>query len=179
MSFNDDTDEKTKKRIHMIKNATERMARQINNVLDFVRVRPLQLEKNSLVLILDAAIKSSVPNTVKVSKPQKDVTISCDAKQLEIAFGNIFSNAVQAMENSGNIKLSIVDGKKDVKINIEDSGPGISKENLEHIFEPLFTTKPGGTGLGLVSCKNIVEQHEGKIKVRNNPTVFEITLPKN
>lgn len=179
MSFNDDTDEKTKKRIHMIKNATERMATQINNVLDFVRVRPLQLEKNSLAEILDAAIKSNVPNTVKVSKPQKDVTISCDAKQLEIAFGNIFSNAVQAMENSGNIKLSIVDGKKDVKINIEDSGPGISKENLEHIFEPLFTTKPGGTGLGLVSCKNIVEQHEGKITVKNNPTTFEITLPKN
>jgi len=179
MSFNDDTDEKTKKRIQMIKNASERMARQINNVLDFVRVRPLQLEKNSLVDILDAAIKSCVPNTVKVSKPQKDVIISCDTKQLEIAFGNIFSNAVQAMENSGNIKLSIVDGKNDVKINIEDSGPGISKENLEHIFEPLFTTKPGGTGLGLVSCKNIVEQHEGKITVKNNPTTFEITLPKN
>ena len=179
MSFNNNTDEKTKKRIQMIKNATERMARQINNVLDFVRVRPLQLEKNSLAMILDAAIKASVPNTVKVSKPKNDITISCDAKQMEIAFGNIFSNAVQAMENSGNIRLSIVDGKKDVKISIEDSGPGISKENLERIFEPLFTTKPGGTGLGLVSCKNIVEQHEGKITVKNNPTTFEITLPKN
>lgn len=179
MSFNDDTDEKTKKRIQMIKNASEKMARQINNVLDFVRVKPLQLEKNSLVVILDSAIKTSVPNSVKVIRPQKDVTISCDAKQLEIAFSNVLSNAVQAMENSGNIKLSIVDGKNDVKISIEDSGPGISKENLEYIFEPLFTTKPGGTGLGLVSCKNIVEQHEGKITVKNNPTTFEITLPKN
>jgi len=178
MSSNN-TDEKTKKRIQMIKNATERMSRQINNVLDFVRVRPLQLEKNSLGVILDAAIKSSVPDTIKIKKPQNDVTIFCDGKQLEVAFSNVLSNAVQAMENSGNIKVSIVEGKKDVKISFEDSGAGISKENLEHIFEPLFTTKPGGTGLGLVSCKNIVEQHEGKITVKNNPTTFEITLPKN
>jgi two-component system sensor histidine kinase HydH len=179
MSSTINEDEKTKKRIQMIKNASERMLRQINNVLDFVRVRPLQLEKYSLGEILDSAIKSSVPDTVKIKKPQNDVKILCDGKQLEVAFSNIFSNAVQAMENSGNIKIGIADGKNDVKISIEDSGPGISKENLEHIFEPLFTTKPGGTGLGLVSCKNIVEQHEGKIKVKTNPTTFEITLPKN
>lgn len=179
MSSNNSTDEKMKKRIQMIKNATERMSRQITDVLDFVRTRPLQLEKNSLARILDSAIKSSVPNTVKVSKPQNDVTILCDGKQLEIVFSNILYNAVQVMENSGNIKVKFVDDKNHVKIYIEDSGPGISEENLEHIFDPLFTTKPGGTGLGLVSCKSIVEQHEGKITVTNNPTTFEITLPKN
>ena len=179
MSSNNSTDEKMKKRIQMIKNATERMSRQITDVLDFVRTRPLQLEKNSLARILDSAIKSSVPNTVKVSKPQNDVPILCDGKQLEIVFSNILYNAVQVMENSGNIKVKFVDDKNHVKIYIEDSGPGISEENLEHIFDPLFTTKPGGTGLGLVSCKNIVEQHEGKITVTNNPTTFEITLPKN
>ena len=179
ISSNNSTDEKMKKRIQMIKNATERMSRQITDVLDFVRTRPLQLEKNSLARILDSAIKSSVPNTVKVSKPQNDVTILCDGKQLEIVFSNILYNAVQVMENSGNIKVKFVDDKNHVKIYIEDSGPGISKENLEHIFDPLFTTKPGGTGLGLVSCKSIVEQHEGKITVTNNPTTFEITLPKN
>ena len=179
MSSNNSTDEKMKKRIQMIKNATERMSRQITDVLDFVRTRPLQLEKNSLARILDSAIKSSVPNTVKVSKPQNDVPILCDGKQLEIVFSNILYNAVQVMENSGNIKVKFVDDKNHVKIYIEDSGPGISEENLEHIFDPLFTTKPGGTGLGLVSCKSIVEQHEGKITVTNNPTTFEITLPKN
>jgi signal transduction histidine kinase len=59
-----------------------------------------------------------------------------------------------------------------------DSGRGISDENLPKVFEPLFTTKQKGTGLGLASCKNIVEQHEGEISVTNNPTTFIIVLPK-
>ena len=49
---------------------------------------------------------------------------------------------------------------------------------IEQIFDPLFTTKSSGTGLGLVSCKNIIEQHNGTIAVRNKPTIFEIKLPK-
>jgi two-component system sensor histidine kinase HydH len=178
MSSTINADEKTKKRIQMIKNAAERMLRQITNVLDFVRVKPLQLEKSSLGEILDSAIKSSVPDTVKIRKPQNDVKLLCDGKQLETVFCNILLNAVQAMDHSGDIKVSIVDGKNEIKISIEDSGPGISKENLQHIFEPFFTTKQGGTGLGLVSCKNIVEQHEGKIIAKTNPTTFEIILPK-
>ena len=55
---------------------------------------------------------------------------------------------------------------------------GISEDNLEKVFEPLFTTKQRGTGLGLASCKNIIEQHQGEISVKNNPTTFTITLPK-
>ena len=87
-------------------------------------------------------------------------------------------NAVQAMEDSGEIKVRINENDEEVSLEIEDSGPGIPEDKIEQIFDPLFTTKASGTGLGLVSCKNIIEQHKGKIIVRNNPTIFEIKLPK-
>jgi two-component system sensor histidine kinase HydH len=172
------TDEKLKKRISMIKNAADRMLRQINNVLDFVRTRPLQLEKKSLSIILELSFKSSVPETIKITKPENDLSIICDSKQLETVFSNILINAVQAMGNSGEIKVRIKEKENDVNIEIEDSGPGIPEDKIEQIFDPLFTTKSSGTGLGLVSCKNIIEEHKGTISVKNNPTIFEIILPK-
>jgi signal transduction histidine kinase len=173
-----DDDEILKKKVKMIKNASERMSRQINDVLDFVRTRPLQLEKKSLVKILESSLKSNVSDSIKIIKPQNDVEIKCDSKQLEVVFNNIIANAVESIENSGEIKVRITDNQSNVKIEIENSGHSISQENLEKIFDPLFTTKPSGTGLGLVSCKNIVEQHGGSISVRTNPTTFEILLPK-
>lgn len=172
------TDEKLKKRISMIKNAVEKMEHQINDVLDFVRTRPLQLEKISLRKILESSVKSTVHESVKISEPKNDVSITCDSKQLETVFSNILMNSIQATENSGEIKIRITENENDVSVEIEDSGPGIPEDKKEQIFDPLFTTKSGGTGLGLVSCKNIVEQHKGTITVRNNPTVFEIKLPK-
>ena len=178
MSSNDITDEKLKNRINMIKKATERMSRQITDVLDFARTRPLQLEKKSLVEILESSLKSIITESIKISKPKNDVSIICDSKQLEIVFSNILMNAVQAMENSGEIIIRISENEDDVSIEIEDSGPGIPEDVIEQIFDPLFTTKSSGTGLGLVSCKNIIEQHNGTIIVRNKPTIFEIKLPK-
>ena len=178
MSSNEITDEKLKKRINMIKKATERMSRQITDVLDFARTRPLQLEKKSLMGILESSLKSTVTETVKITKPKNDVVIICDSKQLEIVFNNILMNAIQAMENSGGIKVRFTENEDDVSIEIEDSGPGIPEDGTEQIFDPLFTTKSSGTGLGLVSCKNIIEQHNGTITVRNKPTIFEIKLPK-
>ena len=178
LSSNDQTDEKLKNRINMIKKASERMSRQITDILDFTRTRELQLEKTSLKNILESSLKSIDTGPVKITKPNNDVIINCDSKQLEVVFTNILTNAIQAIENSGRIEVRITENDEDVSIEIEDSGPGIPEDKVEQIFEPLFTTKSSGTGLGLVSCKNIVEQHKGRITVKNNPTNFEIKLPK-
>jgi len=82
------------------------------------------------------------------------------------------------MNESGSITISAREDQNNVIIEFEDTGPGIADENLPKVFEPLFTTKETGTGLGLASCKNIVERHRGTIVVKNNPTTFTITLPK-
>jgi len=171
-------DVKFQKRIIMIKNATDKMLRQVNDVLDFVRSRPLEIEKNSILDILNSSLKYSIPKKIKIIKPKNDAIIFCDSKQLEVVFSNLITNSIQAIEDSGEVKLRIIDELDRIIVEIEDSGSGILEENIEKIFEPLFTTKATGTGLGLVSCKNIVEQHEGTISVRNNPTVFSVKLPK-
>jgi two-component system sensor histidine kinase HydH len=91
----------------------------------------------------------------------------------------LINNACCAINNDGQITFRIVENDDDVLIEIEDSGKGIPEGEIDKIFEPLFTTKQTGTGLGLSSCQSIVEAHEGKIYVKNNPTTFSISLPKN
>ncbi len=90
---------------------------------------------------------------------------------------NLVNNSVHALEGQGEINIIVSADSKFVTIQVKDSGPGISDENLEKIFEPMFTTKKTGTGLGLVICKSIVEQHGGTLTVSNKPTTFTIKLP--
>ena len=118
------------------------------------------------------------PSKVIVNLPQTDHSVKCDAEKLEVAVANIVTNAIQAMDDEGIINIRVSDHDKFHLLEIEDSGPGIPENVLPKIFEPLFTTKPKGTGLGLATVKNIIEQHNGTIYVKNNPTTFVISLPK-
>jgi two-component system sensor histidine kinase HydH len=112
----------------------------------------------------------------------KDITIDCDQEQIKIAFKNILLNSVQAMNYQGIINITISEIENHVQVEIEDNGPGISEDILPKIFEPLFTTKQTGTGLGLSSCNNIIKSHRGKISVNTKidaGTRFTIELPIN
>jgi len=112
-----------------------------------------------------------------------------DPNSMEQAFLNIILNAQRAMSKGGTFFISTLalpgrreDGKEvqEVQITFEDTGNGISKENLPKIFNPFFSTRSDGTGLGLSITKNIVEQHGGRIEVEsevNQGTKFIITLP--
>jgi len=82
------------------------------------------------------------------------------------------------MHEGGKIEIIIKEKDNLVVLEFIDSGIGIPDKDLDKVFEPLFTTKQKGTGLGLASCKNIIEQHQGEISVKNNPTTFIIKLPK-
>ena len=108
--------------------------------------------------------------------------------ELQQVVANIISNAADAVEPGGTLKVSVscVDGDsgKAVQVRVEDNGPGIAAENIERIFEPFFTTKKNvGTGLGLWVSKTIVERHGGTIEVdsRNDNgshgTVFSVLIP--
>ncbi|MGY5150528.1 MAG: sensor histidine kinase [Candidatus Nitrosopumilus sp. bin_68KS] len=152
----------------------------IDDVLEFARTKELNMSKSSILNILNQSVSSfNFPNAVTIELPQNDVKIKCDSIKLQSVFVNLFVNAMYAMNNNGKISVKINETSTWVKISIIDSGPGIPKDILPHVFEPLFTSKPTGTGLGLGICKNIIEQHKGKISVSNNPTTFTIEFPKS
>jgi len=163
-----------------LRRSMNRMSHQVDDVLDFVRTSELKLQPYSVLDILNIVKENiTIPNDVTINVEQENVRINCDYRKIEAVFTNLLLNAIQAVENKGAVRIRIIDNVQDVLIAFEDSGRGIDPENLDKIYEPLFTTKQLGTGLGLSICKSIVEQHGGSITVKNNPTTFLVRLPKN
>ncbi len=163
-----------------VSRAVKRMSHQIEGVLNYVRNVPLILEPASIMEIMEQSIDNvQIPDTITVATPKEDATIPCDAEKLEFVFTNILLNATQTLGSKrGRIVVRLDDRKDAVVLSFENSGTNIAADNMPKIFEPLFTTKMQGTGLGLTSCKNIIERHGGTITASNDPVTFTIQLPK-
>jgi signal transduction histidine kinase len=155
------------------------MSNQIDDVLEFVKIQSLRTTRNSLLETIGLSLaKVKKTDEIKIEIPSKDVEFVYDADKIEVVFDNLIINAFEAIGGKGKITIRINDLENEVVIEVEDSGVGVPDELIPNIFEPLFTTKIRGTGLGLASCKSIVEQHGGSISVKNKPSVFTIKLPK-
>jgi len=172
-------DKKTLDDYTRLNRAISRMNHQVENVLDFVRTKELKMENISLYKLVDSVIGAiDKPETITIEKLGEDVKFKCDSKSIEVVIINLITNAIQALGEKGIIKIRITDLGYHVMLEVEDNGPGVPDDLIPRIFDPLVTTKQSGTGLGLSSCQNIIKQHGGTMKVRNNPTVFTIKLPK-
>jgi len=127
------------------------------------------------------AIKSiNTPKNIAVTLPANDLSLMADRMQLAVAFSNMLSNSVDAIgEGEGSIVIRAIKGTNNLVLEFEDSGDGIAEENMKKIFDPLFTTKPHGTGLGLSSVRAIIASHGGTLSVKSPPTVFSVSLPQN
>jgi signal transduction histidine kinase len=120
---------------------------------------------------------------VEIEIPANAVIVTYDAQQIEQVLINLITNAIQAMPDGGNLKLSLRSEDDQVVIKVSDDGIGIRKRDLARIFDPFFTTKPEGegTGLGLSVSYGIVTRHGGSIDVDSllgQGTTFTIVLPK-
>lgn len=151
-------------------------------------------EEHDLTSILDNALSlhqhriEATRIDVK-KKYSTDVVIVCHAGELRQVFVNLIGNAIDAMSGSGILNLRVrpaVNPRmplKGVRVTIADSGRGISPNALLHLFEPFFSTKETGTGLGLWMCEQIVSRHQGYIRIRSSQllnwrgTVVSIFLP--
>ncbi|MFB5647243.1 MAG: ATP-binding protein, partial [Candidatus Nitrosomaritimum yanchengensis] len=175
-----ESNEKVREKFQIISRNLDRISHQVDDVLDFIRIQPLKKEKTSLNhLIMESVEGITIPKNIQIDFPQKDIVLFCDSFQLQIVFKNLLNNSIQSIEEKkGKIIIRSREDSKNVFIEFEDSGPGFSKLNKNDIFELLTTTKQTGTGLGLVSCRNIIENHGGTITVMENPTIFTIKIPK-
>lgn len=174
-------DELIKKEISHMVVSVKRIDHQVEDVLSYVKNVPMKVNNTSLLQILkDAKETADSPSQIKIELPLNDAKIDCDEEQIHVVFVNLFHNAIQAIgSESGIIKVEISEFQSNkIKIDFTNSGPSISNNELPHIFEPLFTSKMEGTGLGLTSCKNIISRHNGIMQVQPDPVVFTIILPK-
>jgi signal transduction histidine kinase len=167
------------KRLELIEKSIDRISHQVDDVLGYVRNSPLKPTSVSLRTLIQGSIdKINVPPDVIITLSDSDIIVDCDSVKLDAVFINLIVNAIQAMSQGGTLEINIKSDGDYAVISFIDSGLGIPEEFINKIFEPLFTTKQKGTGLGLASCKNIIEQHHGSISVKNNPTTFTIRFPK-
>jgi len=137
------------------------------------------LEKN--INFLASQIKEE-GNIIKKHYDNDLPEINADADMLYQAFLNILINAMQAMPEGGIIYVKVNAGDNTVTIVFEDEGEGIPEDIMEKIWDPFFTTKAKGTGLGLGIVKNIIESHEGSVRIGNKPvagTSVKVILPVN
>jgi two-component system sensor histidine kinase HydH len=159
--------------------SVRRISHQVEEVLNYVRTTPMILKSHSINQTLQEAIDTLyVPQNISINIPKNDIIIKFDHEKILIVFINIILNAIQSIgDKNGIITITTSETSSDITIEFENSGPNISSNDLKHIFDTLFTTKLEGTGLGLSSCKNIVEQHNGEIYATSNPVIFSIKLP--
>ncbi len=175
------TDDIINEKLELASKSIERISHQVNNVLGFVKNRQLKKANFLLSDCVQEAIES-IPtnNNITIKFPKSEIKILADFFQIQIVFNNLILNAIQAIgKNKGEILIRISEDSKNKIIEIENSGPSIPEDIIQHIFDSLVTTKQVGTGLGLVSCKTIIENHKGTINVKNNPTTFTITIPNS
>lgn len=175
---------------HVFIDIIDRNSKRINNLIEdllnatrfntvnFEEVKLSEVLNETLALVQDRITLKGI----HLSKgTDTTVKIKADKEKLVIALLNILVNAIEAVEEkSGKLILAVFEEKDLVSINITDNGKGIPADSLSKLFEPFFTSKRGGSGLGLTATYNIISKHDGGIKVKSKENVgtsFIVTLP--
>ncbi|NQT07185.1 MAG: ATP-binding protein [Candidatus Omnitrophica bacterium] len=155
----------------------------INQLLGYSRAEKIKTEKRDMHLILDYVL--DLYNSTLISKKIKlhkeynssNSVIMCDDNQIKQVFINIVLNCVEAMQKGGNLTVKTQDVNNELEISVHDDGAGIPKDKIKHIFDPFYTTKEKGTGLGLFVVHQIIDNNDGKIAIDsdlNRGTVVKV-----
>jgi PAS domain S-box-containing protein len=135
-------------------------------IRDILNVHKVRLKTQKITVVQNLAAHPAI--------------LAFDKEQLGRVFLNLIANAIEAMDSGGKLTIATKNEKKKFVCRIQDNGRGIPKKNLMNVFDPFFSTKKGGTGLGLSTCQNIVTSHGGLIEVESawkKGSVFSVSLP--
>lgn len=184
-----------------VRHQVERIDGTVRALLDRARPRPLNPAHTSLTELTQRAVNVARAQltggatlshrvSIEFEPPLADIELSADVAQVEDAVLNLIINALEAIEDEGEVKVSVrraesdseAETEEEAVIEVSDNGRGISEENLTRIFNPFFTTREAGTGLGLPAVRRIARAHGGRVEVSSSPgkgSIFSIRLPLN
>jgi signal transduction histidine kinase len=150
---------------------------------DFATLPKTQLEKTDIVEATKKVVEIFEQNNISLETSSKNIFIKLDKEQWIRVMTNLIKNSIQAIPHDREpiIHVKITESLKTVKVIVSDNGLGVSKNNRDKIFEPKFTTKSDGMGLGLGIVRSIINSHRGKISYKSKSkkgTDFKISLPK-
>lgn len=180
------TDEKASTRLEIIAKQIERIERIVRHMLDSTRRPPAEMRVLNINLLLKNIVEAIQPtlssrNVEIVTELESNLPdIEGDPEQLQQVFLNLVNNSIDAMPEGGTLYFSSAVIGEMVVIEFEDTGQGIPENVKQRVFEPMFTTKKRGTGLGLSLSRQIIEEHHGLLELCSSPgigTKFTIQLP--
>ncbi len=175
-----------KRRLEILAQEVGRLNRIVTEMLDFAKPMRFDLQPGSLAALVDSCL-----DAIETRIMEKDIVITkrvsrslplvnMDSEKVEQAVINLLLNAIEAVDREGRIDIAVVRGKgraKTLRLEITDNGHGIDPESAPYIFDPFFSRKSKGTGLGLANTKKIIEAHGGTIEVVGaNPSGTRVIL---
>jgi two-component system nitrogen regulation sensor histidine kinase GlnL len=172
--------------LRVLKDEIGRIGDVLESFRDFASANKLNLRPTDLRIVVKRAIGLIRPQlgerdiTLRTElSPEEGVTADVDGSRLEQVILNLFLNSVQAMEDGGLLTVQLTQNHGFASFEISDTGAGIPENVLSRVFDPYFTTKPQGLGMGLAVCRKIVEQHGGTIACETRPegAVFRVRIP--
>ena len=173
--------------LQVLKTEVTRIGEVLESFRDFASSSRLNLQRTDLCALVGRAIRLMQPQAAQQSvvlraKLPENGTISAeaDAARLEQVLLNLLLNSTEAMRDGGVVTVRPLADRRYVHVEVADTGCGIPESVLSRVYDPYFTTKPQGSGMGLALCQKIIQQHGGTIDCETSPegTVFRFSIPK-
>jgi len=173
-------DHTIKERLQSMDSMVSEINFMVSDIANYTKTQSSQKQKIDSEELMRITLHGiSIPKNIQLKHTGKNIPILCDKSKLSVVLRNLITNSIDAIQEEGTIAIEFSEDNNSTIIKLIDSGTGIPDDDVDKIFDLLFTTKSNGTGLGLSICKNIVTSHGGTINFSNNPTTFTIKIPKN